>query len=805
MNSFWHKVCADLSEHKSRSLLATGSLAIGLFTVGTLLGMMDLQLSSMDKSHKLSQPSHINLILKTDADLTFAEQIKAIPNVENVDTLTQFTVRFKTPTDSHWQIGTAIFRPDYSLQQYDLLRLQAGRWPDKGAIAVERLSAKSSQLKLDDSVTLETDQGEKAFTIAGIIRHPFVKPPAFGGQAHFFIGPESAGEFGIPDNTFRQLLLQVKAPYSEDKARKVAGDVRAKLAALGVGVNASLLQNPDKHWGRPFFSGINLILTVMAWASLGLSAVLTLNTVAALITQQTDQIGIMKAIGARFSTIASIYLIIVLVLAVLAIAVAIPLSQIVAYYASRWFLDLFNIELNRFEYSLRAVSLMLVGGLLAPILAALWPIWRGASMSVRQAIASFGLGADFNSNWLDIRLDTKIFNKLPTLYAVSLGNLFRRKSRLLWTQSVLIIAGVLFIIIISLIKSVNLTLDNELARSQFTVRLGFARDQPTQLIEDIVRDIPKTEGVEFWNRLPAELTKNGQLLKHSGSLGAQMIALPADTNLYQPLIVAGRWLQASDNNQRALVLNAETAERNGIKPGDTIEVKLLGGNIADWQVVGLYRWFVGSGYSVEPVYVPLATSQALTKRTEDSSFALLAAKVKTVAEEKQYADTIKDKLQAQHIKLDFYTTVAKLEQRQHAKNQFRPITSMLLGLAFLIAVVGALGLTGTLAIGVLQRTREIGVYRAIGANSSSVFTLFMLEGFLHGLIAWLTCIPIAYLLAEPLAKKLGELMLGIQLDFSFSFAAVWIWLGLISVLVQIAAYFPARNATLLVVRSSLSY
>lgn len=781
------------------------SLAIGLFTVGTLLGMMDLQLGNMDKAHKLSQPSHINLILKTDADLAIAEQIKAIPDVENVDTLTQFTVRFKTPNDPHWQIGTAIFRPDYSVQKFDLLHLQTGQWPDKGSIAVERLSGKSSQLKLDDKVTLETDQGEKTFPIAGIIRHPFVKPPAFGGQAHFFIGSDSAGDFGIPANTFRQLLLQVKAPYSEDKARKVAGDVRAKLAALGVGVNASLLLNPDKHWGRPFFSGINLILTVMAWASLGLSSVLTLNTVAALITQQTDQIGIMKAIGARVSTIASIYLTIVLILSILAIAVSIPLSQLTAYYGSRWFLDLFNIELNSFEYSSRAVWLTLVGGILAPILAALWPIWRGASLSVRQAIASFGLGADFNSDGVDRWLDTKVFNKLPTLYAVSLGTIFRRKARLLWTQSVLIIAGVLFIIITSLIESVNLSLDNELARSQLAVRLGFARDQPSRLIEDILRAIPHTEDVEFWNRLPAELAKNGQLLKHSGSLGAQIIALPADTKMYQPLIVAGRWFQASDNQQKALVLNAETAERNGIKPGDTIQVKPLGGDLAYWQVVGLYRWFVGSGYAVEPVYAPLSTVQALTKSNKDSSFALLSANVKSLAEEKQYADSLKEMLQAQHIKLDYYTTISKLEQRQYAKNQFRPIISMLLGLAVLIAVVGAIGLAGTLAIGVLQRTREIGVYRAIGANSSTVFRLFMLEGFLHGLIAWLACIPIAYLLAEPLAKKLGEIMLGIQLDFSFSFVAVWIWLGFVSVLALIAAYLPALKATRLVVRSSLSY
>ena len=317
MKSSWHKISADLLEHKSRTLLAMSSIAIGLFVVGTLLGMIDLQLSKMDSSHKQSKPSHINLILNIDADFSVAEQIKKIPGVANVDMLTQFTVRFKTANNRQWQIGTALFRPDYQGQRYDLMSLLSGVWPHGKALGIERLSAKFAGLKLGDPVEIETDTGNQVFVVDGIIRHPFVKPPPFGGQLHFFIAPESAAVFGIKPHTFRQLLVQVMQPYSEENARLVAGEIRAKLAALGIGVNATLLQNPEKHWGRPFFSGINLILTVMAWASLGLSSVLILNTIAALITQQTDQIGIMKAIGARRSAIAGIYLKIVLILALL--------------------------------------------------------------------------------------------------------------------------------------------------------------------------------------------------------------------------------------------------------------------------------------------------------------------------------------------------------------------------------------------------------------------------------------------------------------------------------------------------------
>ena len=144
---------------------------------------------------------------------------------------------------------------------------------------------------------------------------------------------------------------------------------RQKLASQNIPVNATLLQNPDQHWGRAIFKGIHLILTVMAWASLALSSVLILNTVGALITQQTDQIGIMKSLGARRSSIAKIYLSKVFVLSIIALLIAIPLSAAGAYYSSRWLLDLFNIELSEFVYSPKTIYIMVAGGLIAPILA----------------------------------------------------------------------------------------------------------------------------------------------------------------------------------------------------------------------------------------------------------------------------------------------------------------------------------------------------------------------------------------------------------------------------------------------------
>ena len=801
----WRKVSSDLLTHKYRTVLSISSIAIGLFVIGTLLGMMDLQLSYMDKAHQASKPSHISLMLRRDVDFSVAETIRNMNDVDSVDTMTQFTGEFKTSESTQWQTGTFLFRTDYLNQKQDQMSLLAGSFPYEKAIAIERLSAKYAHLNLGDTLEINTPNGSEKLTIAGIIRHPFVKPPTFGGQLHVFIAPELATLFKIPKQTFRQLLVQVKPPYSPEKVHLIVSEIRQKLADLNIPVNATLLQNPEQHWGRAIFKGIHLILTVMAWASLALSSVLILNTVGALITQQTDQIGIMKSLGARRSSIAKIYLSEVFVLSIIALLIAIPLSWAGAYYSSRWLLDLFNIELNGFIYSAKTCYIMIAGGLIAPILAALQPILQGASMSVRAAISSYGIGADFISNRFDRWLELKIAAHLSTIYAIALANLLRRKARLIWTQTVLIIAGVLFMVIMSLITSLNQTLDNELARSNYNVRLGFIQDQPSEIINKLVTSVPNTQNIELWNRLPAELSINNEPIQQIGSLGMQMIALPTHTSMYKPLIVEGRWFDNSDEQQRHLVLNADTAVLNGLHVGDKIKTRLLQQSAQDWEVIGLYRWFAGSGYTVEPVYSPLSTLQLNTRNEFKYSYALLTARLNSLTEEKTYLEALKTISQEYPIALDVYTTIAKREQRQFAENQFKPMIGMLLGLAIMIAIVGAIGLSGTLAISVLQRTREIAVLRAIGAKSTTIFRLFMIEGFFHGLLAWLISVPTAYLVAAPLAKKLGLIMLGMHLDFVFSQLSVLIWLIVVFILAILATYLPARNATKIVIRAGLNY
>ena len=130
---------------------------------------------------------------------------------------------------------------------------------------------------------------------------------------------------------------------------------------------------------------------------------------------------------------------------------------------------------------------------------------------------------------------------------------------------------------------------------------------------------------------------------------------------------------------------------------------------------------------------------------------------------------------------------------------------MLFGLAIIMAVVGGIGLTGSLSMSVVERTKEIGVMRAIGAKTLVIMGMFILEGILQGLISWAAAVPLSFLLGRPLANVVGKAMFDVALDYQYNTQAVFIWLGLVIVISILASVMPARNATTISVRESLAY
>jgi putative ABC transport system permease protein len=120
-------------------------------------------------------------------------------------------------------------------------------------------------------------------------------------------------------------------------------------------------------------------------------------------------------------------------------------------------------------------------------------------------------------------------------------------------------------------------------------------------------------------------------------------------------------------------------------------------------------------------------------------------------------------------------------------------------------MVGGIGLMGSLSISVVERTREIGVMRAIGARSRTIMGMFVMEGILQGWFSWAMAVPLSFVTGGYVARALGQAMFEANLDYQYNLEAVVIWLAIITLISTLASILPARNATLISVRDSLAY
>jgi putative ABC transport system permease protein len=801
MGVIWYKIWFDIWHNKTRTLLTVLSIAAGVFAVGAIFGMSDMMLANMDSSHQAVLPTHINAGLSQLVNRETLLRLKDVPGVEDIEPYNSVNVLYKLHPEDEWRQGVIQMRDHYEQQKYELLQLRGGHWPkSKNEIAVERMGAQSKGLDIGDSVIFKIDEKERVLPITGFIRHPFVPPPQFMDLPFFFVSGEGMERLGIPDGMFGGFYARV-TPYSEAYAREVATAIKDKLAKQDINVAGFQYENPNKHWGRTYLDAMTQVQQLLALICVVIGAILVFNTISNLITQQTNQIGILKAIGGRMPTIVGMYLVSALVYGTLAFLIALPLGAIVAHLITKVFLNLFNIDYETFHISRNAVILQAFCALLAPLLAGLPPILKGAAITVRQAIASYGLGGGYRSGRIDRIVESIGARLLPSHYATALGNMFRHKGRLILTQIVLITAGASFLMVMSLNSSLDLTLDNYFGRLRYDIRIYFSNLERGDRIIPLGESVPGVEKVELDYGQQAELFLEGQQVQDAG-LSTSVRGIAAGSDIYEPLIVAGHWLRPQDTG-RVLVIPRQTAEDYKIHLGDMITLNLGVYGKEEWQVIGLYEPVFVGGFSSPNLYAPIETLYQISKKYNRASQIMVRTTAHDEASVTAITKQLKDVFERHSLKVAASTT--QLEARATNEWQFSLVTSMLLALSIIVAVVGGIALMGALSIGVIERTKEIGVLRAIGARSRTILGIFVMEGTLQGLISWLIAIPLSLAVSPLAAFQLGRVMFGATLDYQYNWMAVVTWLVIVLMVSVLASVLPARGATQISVRDSLAY
>jgi putative ABC transport system permease protein len=148
------------------------------------------------------------------------------------------------------------------------------------------------------------------------------------------------------------------------------------------------------------------------------------------------------------------------------------------------------------------------------------------------------------------------------------------------------------------------------------------------------------------------------------------------------------------------------------------------------------------------------------------------------------------------------TTQVRAEEN---KLMFVIVVAVLVLMALLLAAVGGLGLTTTMSINIMERVREIGVLRAIGATNLSVRRIVLAEGIMIGLVSWLVGVLLSWPISLFMSEQLGLALIKVPLTFHYSWLAAALWFVVLQLVAVVASLGPARSAVRLTIREVLAY
>jgi putative ABC transport system permease protein len=794
----WFKVLNDLLSNKIRTLLIVLSIAVGLFAVGTIISARAILSTELARSYNRINPSSGTVRTAELFDENFIQSVRDMRGVAEVDARRTSDGRIQVGTAEEWHNLTLFTVEDYDAMTVNKVFPTSGAWPPPAQeILIERSALAVINAEVGDVITLEMPSGkERQLRITGLAHDMAQLPAQIDGTPYGYLSFETLEWLG---EDFGYNELHIVAVNAEDKelARQVVNAVKDKAERIGMTIPLSMTAEPGQVPLDDILQAILLLMGALAILSLFLSAFLIINTVSALLAQQKRQIGIIKAVGGSTGQVLGMYSAMVIIYGILALLISIPLSVYGAQGLSNFLAAMFNFDLGSLDVTLDALIIQVVIGLVVPVVASLYPLLSSLKVSAAEAMSNYDLGLKTRVGLIDRLLSgaNLWFARFVLLRPVllSVRNTFRSKWRLMLTLLTLSLAGSIFISVFSVQSSIMATLDDMLSMWSFEIIATFERPYRVERIQHETLQIPGVKAVDVWTMLPTRRIRPDDT--ESGLI--YMIAPRPDSEIMSPpAIVEGRYITPDDEN--AVVVTVDTLkEEPDLQLGDSIVLK-IDGKERSFEIVG-----VALGVSTPMVYADFDYVSYATGDLDMASTALIATDQSSETHLKSILPILEEQYEAAGMRITTIHTTTS--ERAEAESTFAIITSLLLFMSILLALVGGLGLMGTMSINVLERTREIGVLRAIGASNQGVAQVFIREGIGIGVLSWGFGSLLAYPMSQGLAQAVGMALMGVPLSFAYSISGMWIWLVAVILLSAIASLIPARNASRLTVREVLAY
>ena len=796
----WRKVLVDLWSNKTRTTLVVLSIAVGVFAVGFVANTFIIVLGNMAADYQAANAHSSFIVVNSTFDDAFIKSLQLVKGVGQIEGRSAMQGRVKASDGKKGTLLVTAYQ-DFSNQKMDIIRpnTPTGKGTLKPLadkeIYLERSSQNALNVKPGDTLPVELEDG----TIRNLIVADFVfditsAPYIFTNMATGYVNPTTMEWLGGTREFNTVYIVVSEDKMNEDHVKAVTSEVSDKIEKDGKRVLFKLVMRPGRHWATDITQALGMLMGFLGSLAVFLSGFLVINTISALLTQHVRQIGIMKTIGGRTGQLVVMYIVMVLCFGILALIPAVPLSSILGYMVAKPIAGLLNFNVGEFTIPPLSLTLQISVALIIPVLSALVPVSNGMRISIREAISDYGIGqGSLGRSIIDRILDNIHGLSRPLL--ISLRNTFRRKGRLVLTLSTLSLAGAIFIGVFNVRSGITAAIDKTMGYFLSDVNVSFDRPHRIQLVEPIAKSVPGVVSVEGWGMVSAQVLSEDK----QASTDVYIIAPPAKSKLVQSVMSRGRWILPED--ERALAIgNSMTKLRPDLKPDDNVILK-INGQESTWKIVGEYQM---AGNMMTPLLY--TNYEALSEETHQmDQFASLriVTDMHDLATQNRVIKDLEAKFQKAGIRIESMDAGEQLKAQQ--KTSIDVLILLLLVMAMLIAIVGGLGLAGTMSMNVLERTREIGVMRSTGAADGMILQLVVVEGMLIGMVSWLFGIVLAFPITMVLDNVVGSALVNTPLKMVISVEGFVLWLVFVLVLSAMASALPAHNASRLTIREILAY
>jgi len=394
----------------------------------------------------------------------------------------------------------------------------------------------------------------------------------------------------------------------------------------------------------------------------------------------------------------------------------------------------------------------------------------------------------------------------PELFEVAAKNLRKQGVRTYLTLIGIIIGIAAIVTLLSVGQGLNIAIEKQFeglgSNTIFIIPGGQSTGARIELTDSDIKTIESVKGIESVVPIysdSAVLEFNGERSNiQISAADAEKSTIFDETGFFD--IKEGRMLSKTDNS--------------GILVGETIaetyftkEIKIrnrLTINGESYKVVGILNsgsQSVGGGGPATGTSV-FMTEKGLQKISDKDSPGIIFAKTFSTNNVEETADNIKTELEKKYGEKSIL--VSSSQQLLEQVNSFLElITIFLTGIAAISLIVGAVGITNAMIASVLERTKEIGLLKSLGASNNKILSLFLIEAAFIGAIGGTIGIIIGFFLASIIAF-IGEqagfaLVAVISPELAFGALAFSMIIGMAS------GFYPARRAAKLDPITALRY